>query len=171
MKKIVTILLVASLNLFALSVGERAPAVTIDGENGGMVNEKPWSSKESLQNKVHILFYVDPDEKDTNNDLSAALKLKKFDRNNYGSIAIVNLAATWMPNFAIEAKLKKKQELYPDTLYVKDKKSVLVKEWGLADDSSDIVLFDKDGTVLYLFEGKLDETEINKVINIIEDHL
>jgi len=81
------------------------------------------------------------------------------------------LAATWLPNFAIEAKLKKKQELYPDTLYVKDKKSVLVKEWGLADDSSDIMVFDKDGTLLYLFEGKLNEDEINKVITIIETHL
>ncbi len=76
-----------------------------------------------------------------------------------------------MPNFAIEAKLKKKQELYPDTLYVKDKKKVLVTAWSIADNSSDVMLFDKDGKLLYLFEGKLDEKEIAKVIQLIKDRV
>ncbi|MEA2111274.1 MAG: YtfJ family protein [Campylobacterota bacterium] len=171
MKKIVISIFFLALNLSALTVGQLAPAVTLDGDNGGTVEEQAWSSKQMLQGKIHVLLYVDPDEKDTNNDLTTALKLKKFDRNYYGSVAIINLAATWMPNFAIEAKLKKKQELYPDTLYVKDKKSVLVNEWNIADDSSNVLLFNREGKLLYLFEGRLDESEISKVIQLIEDYI
>jgi len=62
MKKTIALLLALSLNIWALTVGEHAPSITIDGENGGTANEKPWSSQESLQGKVHVLFYVDPDE-------------------------------------------------------------------------------------------------------------
>ncbi len=164
-------LLLLSLSATALTLNSVPPSITLDGENGETANGKPWVSHETLKGKVHILFYVDPDEKDTNNDLSEALKRQKFDHNRYGSVAIVNMDATWMPNFAIEAKLKKKQELYPDTLYVKDKKKILVKEWGLADDNSDILLFDKEGKLLYLYEGKLDENEIARVIKLIEEHL
>ena len=163
--------LLLTLSLSALTLNTVPPTITLDGDNGETANGKPWSSKESLKDKVHILFYVDPDEKDTNNALSEALKRQKFDHNRYGSVAIVNMAATWMPNFAIEAKLKKKQELYPDTLYVKDKQKVLVKTWGLADDNSDILLFDQAGRLLYFYEGKLNDEEIAKVITLIREHL
>ncbi len=169
MKKILTLLLL-SLPLMALSLGETPPPVTIEGDQGGKVDDSPWNST-MLKDKVHVLFYVDPDEKDTNNALSEVLKAKAFDRTHYRSVAIINLDATWMPNFAIESKLKKKQEKFPDTVYVKDKEKILVKQWGIADDSSDILLFDKSGKLIYLFEGKLDESEITKVIQLIEINL
>ncbi len=160
-----------ALSASALTLGQIPPEITLDGDNGSTANGKPWSSQQSLKGKVHILFYVDPDEKDTNNELSVALKQRKFDRNHYGSVAIVNLAATWMPNFAIETKLKKKQELYLDTLYVKDKNKILVKRWKIADDSSNVMLFNKEGKLIYLYEGKLDDNEISKVIQLIEENI
>ncbi len=163
--------LLLALSAAALPLHQVPPTITLEGERGETANGKPWISAQTLQGKVYILFYVDPDKKDLNNNLSEALKRQKFDHNRYGSVAIVNMAATWMPNFAIEAKLKKKQELYPDTLYVKDKQKVLVKEWGLADDNSDILLFDKEGKLIYFYEGKLNEKEIAKVIKLIEEHL
>ncbi len=170
MKTLIPIFFI-TLTASALTLGQTPPEITLDGDNGSTANGKPWSSQQSLKGKVHVLFYVDPDEKDTNSDLSAALKLRKFDRNHYGSVAIVNLAATWMPNFAIEAKLKKKQELYLDTLYVKDKNKILVQKWKIADDSSNIMLFDKEGKLIYLYEGKLDDNEISKVIQLIEENI
>jgi len=160
-----------TLNLNALILGEVPPQVTISGEDGGLVtDESAWDSS-TLHGKVFVLFYVDPDEKDLNNDFSAALKAKKYDRTNYGSIAIVNLAASWKPNFAIENALKYKQEEFPDTLYVKDKKSILVKLWHLADDNSDIMIFAKDGTLLFQKDGKMQQDEIQKALKIIEDNL
>lgn len=155
---------------FAVDIGEIPPKVDIGGENGGVVNGTNWSSS-MLKDKVTILFYVDPDKKDVNNALSNSLKAKHFDRKKYRSVAIVNLAATWLPNAVIEAKLSRKQKEFPDTIYVKDKKKILVEKWGLKDDCSDILLFDKSGKLIYKKFGKLSQKEIAEVIGLIERNL
>ncbi len=170
MYRVIISLILFTTSLLALSVGESAKVVTLSGKDGGRVDGTPWSSK-MIKNKVYLIFYVDPDEKDTNNALSQALKKEKFDHEKYGSIAIVNLAATWLPNFAIEAKLKAKQKEYPSAIYVKDKTKKLVHEWGLKDDSSDILLFDKKGILIYKYEGKLNNEEIKKVLTLIREQI
>jgi len=129
-----------------------------------------WNSS-TIADKVYVMFYVDPDEKDTNNEFSATLKEKKYDRNNYGSIAVINLAATWKPNFVIESILEGKQEEFPDTIYIKDKNSVLVNEWKVEDDASNIVIFSKSGTVLFYKSGKMSEEDIKNALKIIEENL
>ena len=170
MKKIILGVLVLVGSAVAVEVGKVPSSVTISGENGGKTDGKAWNST-SLKGKVHIVFYVDPDKKDVNEALSKALKKRHFDRSKYASVAIVNLAATWMPNVAIEAKLKSKQKEFPDTTYVKDKKKVLVKKWNLADDNSDILVFDKKGKLIYKKFGKLSKKEIALVLELIEKNL
>ncbi len=171
LKAIILSTLVA-MSLSALSVGEIPKEVSISGENGGLVkgDGESWNSK-SVKEKVYVMFYVDPDEKDVNNHFSAALKAKKYDRANYGSLAIINLAATWKPNFAIESILKDKQVEFPDTIYVKDKNSVLVKEWGVADDASNIIIFAKNGEVLFHKDGAMSEGDMIKAFRLIEANL
>jgi len=161
------VLLMVPLIIFALEVGKPPLHVTLEGDNGGRVDGDVWDSS-MLQDKMYILFYVDPDEKDTNNALSDALKAKAFDRSQFNSVAIINMAATWLPNFAIASSLEKKQAKFPHTIYVKDMHKILVKKWGIADDSSDIFLFDKHGNLIYMHEGKLNQKEIDKVIALIE---
>ena len=167
MKKIVAGVLIA-VNLFAVTIGEKPQRVVLEGEAGGYVKDgSPWSS-EMIKDKVYVMFYVDPDEKDKNERVAEALKARHFDRSKYGSIAIVNMAATWKPNFIIQKILESKQKKYKDTIYVMDKKKVLVDKWGLADDDSDILLFDKNGKVLFYKAGRLSDEEIDKLIHIIE---
>ena len=170
MNKIVLGLLVLVGSAIAVEVGKVPSSLTINGEDGGRTDGKAWNSS-SLKGKVHILFYVDPDKKDVNEALSKALKKRHFDRSKYASVAIINLAATWMPNIAIEAKLKSKQKEFPDTTYVKDKKKVLVKKWDLADDNSDVLIFDKSGKLIYKKFGKLSAKEISSVLELIEENL
>ena len=167
MKKIFLASLIAA-NLFALSIGEKPQSVTLQGENGGYVKDgSPWRS-EMIKDKVYVMFYVDPDEKDKNERVAEALKARHFDRSKYGSIAIVNMAATWKPNFIIQKLLESKQKKYKDTIYVMDKNKVLVDKWGVADDNSDILLFDKNGKVLFYKAGRLSDEDIAKLIHIIE---
>jgi hypothetical protein len=64
-----------------------------------------------------------------------------------------------------------KQKEFPDTIYAKDKKKVLVKKWQLADDNSDILVFDKNGKLIYKKFGKLSPEEIQKVLALIEKNL
>jgi len=169
MKLLTTLLLTATL-AFGLEVGQMPSTITLEGDKGALVTGEPFSST-MLRDKVYVLFYVDPDEKELNSHVSAALKAEKFDRANYGSIAVINMAATWLPNFAIASKLEKKQEEFPDTIYAKDLESVLVKEWDLKDDSSNVVLFGKDGKVLFIVKGKLSNVDVRLLISIIKDNL
>ena len=171
--KLKTILLASllTLNLSALTLGEVPKAVTISDDNGGLVKDSSAWNSSSVKNKVFVMFYVDPDEKDLNNEFSAALKAKKYDRAKYGSLAIINLAATWKPNFVIESILKSKQEEFPDTIYVKDKNSVLVNEWQITDNNSDIIIFSKDGKVIFYKDGKMEASDIQTALKLIEENL
>jgi len=168
--KLLSLLLIMLNMAVALELGKVPTHIYIEGERGAQINGDAFSSK-ILKDKVYVLFYVDPDEKEMNEHVSTALKAEKFDRHHYGSVAVINMAATWLPNFAIASKLKKKQEKYPDTLYVKDLQSVLVKEWDLADDSSNVLLFDKNGKLIFLKEGKLSDTDVTELISLVKAKL
>ena len=154
----------------AIEIGEIPPRVELKEKLGGRLDQKLWSSEE-LQGKVHVLFYVDPDEKDTNNDASEALDKEKFPSDKFQSVGIINMAATWLPNFAISAALKDKQKLYPKTIYVRDYKKVLVNAWKIADDSSNVLVFDKHGKLIFRKDGKLTAEEIQMLIKVTRDHL
>jgi len=170
MKKIILSLVILGTSLMAVEVGKVPTKVMIQGKNGGKIDGSAWSSS-MLKGKVYILFYVDPDKKELNQALAHALKNRHFDRSKADSIAVINLAATWLPNAILEPMLKKKQKEFPDTLYVKDKKKVLVKKWHLADDNSDILIFDKKGKLIYKKFGKMSAPEIKNVIHLIEKNL
>jgi len=172
LKLLLTALLTTlSLNA-AVVVGEHPETVTIEGDNGGLVLDGAKWSSDSIKNSVYVMFYVDPDEKSVNEHFSAALKKKDYrKKGNFGSIAIINLAATWKPNFVIEKILKSKQEEFPDTIYVKDKKSVLVKDWGIEDDASNILIFDKTGKLLFYKSGKMSDEDMKKAFSLIEANL
>jgi len=170
MRKILTSVISSSMTLLALTTGEVPPKVVISEKNGGYLDGTAWNSS-MLKNKLYVLFYVDPDEKDTNNKFSEALKAKHYDLNYFGTVAVINLAATWLPNVMIESKLKEKQKEYANTIYVKDKSKVLVKEWQLQDDNSDVLVFNKNGELIYSYSGQLDSSEITKVLSIIDRNL
>lgn len=170
MKKIVLGMLLLWGQSMALELGKVPSKVVLEGEKGGKTDGTAWDSS-MLKNKVYTLFYVDPDERDLNNDFADALKAKKFDRKKVNSVAIINLKATWLPNIVLESKLKEKQKKFPHTVYVKDKQKVLVKQWDLADDNSDILIFDKNGKLIYKKFGKISDKEIPEVLNLIEKHI
>ena len=154
----------------AIEIGEIPPKVELKEKLGGRLDERPWSSEE-LQGKVHVLFYVDPDEKDTNNEASEALHKENFPSDQFQSVAVINMAASWLPNFAISSSLKEKQKRYPRTIYVRDYKKVLVTAWKIADNSSNVYAFDKQGKLIFKKEGKLTAEEVQTLIKAIRDHL
>ncbi|MBI5064378.1 MAG: transcriptional regulator [Desulfatitalea sp.] len=153
-----------------MEIGKVPKTVTLQEKLGGRLDGTPWSSAE-FKNKVTVVFYVDPDEKDLNNDASEALKKEAFSLEKYQSYGIINMAATILPNFAISSSLKKKQKAYPDTIYVRDYKKTLVQEWGLGDDNSDVLAFDKAGNLIFSKFGKLTEEETKTRISDIRANL
>jgi YtfJ family uncharacterized protein len=169
-KFLVLVCLVSATAWAGLEIGQVPVAVELKGKLGGHLDKSAWSS-EAFKGKVSVLFYVDPDVKDLNNEASEALKKEKFPLEKYQSFGIINMAATWMPNFAISAALKAKQKRYPDTIYVRDYKKVLVEKWGISDHNSNILAFDKQGRMIFRKDGKLDPEDIGKLIQAIRDHL
>jgi len=171
MKKIILITVLLGLSMLnAVTMGKKVPEVTISGEDGGTLNEKAWKTR-SMQGKVIAFFYVDPDVKDLNDALGVRLKAEKLDKSKFQTVAVINLAATWMPNALIELALKEKQKQFPDVVYVKDKHKLLVKKWNLEDDNSDVIIFDKNGKCIYKHFGKLSDKENDKVVALIKKNI
>lgn len=164
---VVAVLLFAIQNVWAeMGIGKVPKQVSLQDKLGGRLDGAAWSSTE-FKNKVTILFYVDPDEENLNEHASQALDKEQFPKEKVQSFAIINMAATWMPNFAISSVLKKSQKKYPTTTYVRDYKKVLVNEWGLMDDSSDVLIFDKAGNLIFRKDGKLSDEDVKAMIKAI----
>ena len=168
--KISILLFLLFFNLQALQTDSTLPQLTLTGDEGGRLDGSAFDS-DTLRGKVFVIFYVDPDEKDLNNAFSDALKAQAFDRSTFASVAIINMDATWLPNFAIADSLKNKQEKFPHTLYVKDMGKKGVKTWQVADDDSDIIITDKQGKVLYVHNGQIPEADFSDIIQLIKEHL
>ncbi|MCF8058751.1 MAG: YtfJ family protein [Bacteriovoracaceae bacterium] len=150
-------------------VGKALPDLVLSGDDGGKLDGKEWSLKEAIaQNKVTVIFYVDPDVKDKNEDISQRLSKRDFSKEKVQYIGMINMEATWLPNFAIAGALKKKQKKYPNTLYLKDLTKKAVTTWKVADDENDIIILDKTGKVAYAKFGLVSKEEGDKILALIE---
>ena len=167
---IFAVCLIAQPAWAGMEMGQVPRQVELKGDLGGRLDGSPWNSKE-LRDKVNVIFYVDPDEKNLNNDASEALKKEDFPRNKFQSYGIINMDATWLPNILISSALEEKQKRYPTTIYVRDYDKVLVKAWGIADNNSDVLAFDKKGKLIFKKYGKLTSSDIQKLIEVVRAHL
>ncbi len=153
-----------------IRLGEALPPVLLEEDSGGQLDGSPWNSG-SLTEKLHILMYVDPDEVGVNAHVEDALAQQNFDQEKIRSVAVINMAATWKPNFAIDIILKGKQEKFPNTLYIRDLQGELVKKWGLIDDSYHILLVGTKGELLFSAGDALSEVQVKELISIITETL
>ncbi len=153
--------------LAAPKVGASLPLVTLSGEAGGRVDGQSWSSQ-MLKDKVWVVFYVAPSHRDDNQDLKDALNAEGFPGEKYGSVAVINMASSWLPNSIIASALKSNQEKYPKVIYVKDLDRLLVKEWHLADDAFVMLVIDQKGQVISAKEGDLSKDDIAGTIALIK---
>lgn len=171
--KLPSIAIMASLlslshtGLAGLEIGKLAPEITLSGDAGGRVDGTAWSASE-IKDKVFIMFYVDPDMKDLNEDVADAIKAKEFPQEKFSSIAVVNMAATWKPDMFIASALEEKQKKFPRTTYVKDIHKALVKSWGFEDDNYCIALFNQKGELVFRKDGKFSEQDKTDLISLIQ---
>jgi len=150
--------------------GQKMPPLELNGDEGERTDGSPWSSSE-ISGKTFMLLYVDPDEQQLNDEMANAVKAQNFPRDKFQSVVVINMAATWKPNAIIGSILKKRQEEFPQTTYVKDFKKVLVDKWKFKDDSYDVAVFDPAGTVLFYRSGKMSPEEIQQMIGIIANQI
>ncbi len=148
-------------------VGQPLPHVILKGETGGLVAGGVFDS-DTLRGNVQLIFYVDPDERDLNTKATDTLKATDRLKEKYKTTAIINMAATAIPNFILSSMIKDSQAEFPMTRYVEDLAKVLVKQWHFTDDSNDILVLDRSGNVVFSEDGKLDDAGIARLISTIE---
>ena len=163
----------AGPSLAQLEVSKIPETIELKEKDGGCLDGSPWSSSSlSEKGKVQVLFYVDPDEKDANTKFEDELKVKADDEGyEFDSVAVINMAATWKPNWIISSILEGKQKKFSDTLYLKDLKKVLVSKWSLKDDAYNVVIFDKSGKVVFLKSGVLSAEEMESAYSTIKENM
>lgn len=149
-----------------LPLHQKPPLLELQGHCGGRLNGEKWSGNE-ISGKVFSVYYVDPGKADVNEPLFEALKAENFPADKVQSVAIINMKATWMPGRVLSMVLKRKQKKYPYTLYVKDNCRLPVTKWNLTDHSSDILLFNAQGEVIFSRDGKLSAPQIREVVSLI----
>lgn len=175
MKKTVLVLLlvlfwtVSSSAAAELKVGDKASDFTLKDSTG-----KEYSlDHPQFKGKVLYIAYVDPDEKDTNNHVEEALKKEResgaLDKTRYEGFGIVNLKASMMPNFLLKAAIKSKQEK-TGAIIIMDFDYTILNQWGLKNDSSDVVVLDKERLCRYRYSGKLPPEELVRMIEIIKEY-
>lgn len=173
MKKIlgvvVVFLLCSVLNAFAaeLKVGDKAPDFSLKDSKG-----KAYSLQSpEYQGKVMSIFYVDPDEKDLNSHVEdALLKDPGLERNvRYKGLGITNLKASKLPNFVIKSAIKSKQEKTGAVILL-DYDFTILNLWGLKNDTSSLVILDKERICRFVYNGKLPPAEVENVLKIIKEY-
>lgn len=175
MRKVACLVLLALLFAAALcpaaelKVGDRAPDFKLKDSTG-----KDYSLEDPrFKGKVLYIGYVDPDEKDTNNHVEDTLKKEVdsggLDKTRYEGFGIANLKATSLPNFIIKALIKSKQEK-TGAVVLLDYDYTILNLWGLRNDSSEIVVLDKDRICRYKHSGRLPPEDLAKMMRIIKEY-
>lgn len=155
----------------ALEIGKKAPLIKLSGDDGGLVKDGSEFKLDQIAGKLQVIWYVDPDEKDLNDYAVERQRSEDFPLEKVGSVAIINFEATMIPNWILGGVIESSQEKNKNTLYVKDMKKSLIKEWGLKDDSSNVIVLSKDLKVLYWFGGKLDEKATDEFLSVIKKNI
>ncbi|SFV89632.1 Protein ytfJ precursor [hydrothermal vent metagenome] len=156
--------------LFAVEVGTVLPHAVLEGKNGGRSDGKAWDSGQ-LQGKVHVLMYMDPDERKAAMPFLDSLNGSDFPTKEYSTVAVVNLAATWMPDALLETMLEKKEKELKNTVFVFDKTKHLLKKWQMKDDDSNVLVLDKKMVVLYQKSGTLSAQDQKEIFDLVKKSL
>ncbi len=154
------LIMIGCSTVWGLTIGQVPQAIVL---KDALVSGGDWHSSR-LKDKICVVFYVDPDEKNINDDFSKILKKSRL---KLSVSVIVNMKSTWIPKFLITKGLKKEQEKEKDILFIMDNERTLIKKWGLKDDYSSILIFGDGGKLIYQFVGKMKKKEIDKVMSLV----
>ena len=163
----ITLLCIAWLELFGVEVGTQLPSIEIGGDDGGYLDGRQWSS-DDMDAKTNIIFYVDPDLKDLNDDFARKLQKLHLSTKELKVFVIVNMKASWIPNVLIDTVLDSKQKKFPEAQYVKDNERILVKKWDFTDDTYDIVAVDKAHKVIFSHTGKMRPALLTQMLQLLQ---
>ena len=146
-----------------LNIGMKAPDWSFKDADGNVFSMASW------EGKVLLVNYTDPDAADLNEHFTDAMKKAKDDGRlrdeTYKGIGIADCAATWKPNFAIRAIAAKKAKKYKSTILF-DYNASLRDSWGLAKDTANAVILDKNRICRAVVRGRVPDDQVETLVNL-----
>ncbi|MEZ2601215.1 YtfJ family protein [Kluyvera intermedia] len=130
---------------------------------------KNWNSA-MLPGKVRVVQHIAgrSSAKEKNAGLIEAIKSAKLPHDRYQTTTIVNTDDA-IPGSAmfVRSSLESNKKLYPWSQFVVDSDGVVRKAWQLDEESSAIVVLDKDGKIQWAKDGALTTAEVQQVIALL----
>jgi hypothetical protein len=124
---------------------------------------------ERWRNKVLLVNYTDPDEADLNEHFTDAMQRARdqgrLRDETYAGIGIADCAATWKPNALIRAIAGRKAKKYQAVILF-DEQAELRQAWGLASDTANAVLLDRDGICRAVVRGRVPDEQVAPLVDL-----
>jgi len=161
-----------------IELGQPVPSVTVasHGEvvlNGDDVSYAQWAS-ENMTGKVRVIQAIAgrKSAKKMNAPLMAAITAAKFSPDHYQTTTIINQDdAMWGTGSFVKSSAEDSKQEFSWSSIVVDEDGNVAKAWQLEEESSAIIVQDKQGTVLFAKEGALSEQDIADVLAKIKASL
>ncbi|MGF1752513.1 YtfJ family protein [Vibrio makurazakiensis] len=181
-KKNLIALLLASTPLLSnahnLTVGQAVPAAAIDSYGEIVIENQEtayqaWETSQLL-GKVRVIQAIAgrSSSKEMNAPLMAAITASKFDEANYQTTTVINQDdSIWGTGSFVKSSAESSKQEFPWSSMVVDEEGKVAATWELQEESSAIIVQDKQGKVLFVKEGALSESEVNQVIKLIAANL
>lgn len=136
----------------------------------GAFSYQNWSSGE-LAGKVRVVQYIAgrTSAKKKNSMLITAVKAAQFPEDRFQPTTIVNTDdAIPGSGFFVRGKIEKNKRNYPWAQFVVDSDGIGRKTWQLPEESSTILVLDREGRVRWAKDGSLSQTEVSDVIGLVQ---
>ena len=154
--------------------GQRVPAVGIT-DRGELILDndkfsyKAWNSAQ-LPGKVRVVQHLAgrSSAKEKNTSMIEAIKSANLPHDRYQTTTIVNTDdAIPGSGMFVRSSLESNKKLYPWSQIIVDSNGVTRKAWQLEEESSAVVVLDKDGRVQWAKDGALTQEEVQQVIALL----
>lgn len=161
-----------------ISINASLPQVTVDSYGEIVLQDdktafQAWSTQEML-GKVRVIQAIAgrSSSKELNAPLMAAITAAKFPEQSYQTTTVINQDdAIWGTGSFVKSSAQDSKKEFPWSSMVLDEDGVVASAWELAPESSAIIVQDKQGNVLFVKEGALNQDEIEQVLTLIQASL
>lgn len=130
---------------------------------------KNWNSSQ-LAGKVRVLQHIAgrTAAKEKNATLIEAIKAAKLPHDRYQTTTIVNTDdAIPGSGVFVRSSIESNKQLYPWSQFIVDGNGLARKAWQLQEESSAIVVLDKEGRVQWAKDGALTQDEVQQVVALL----
>ncbi|MGY6031364.1 YtfJ family protein [Phytobacter sp. AG2a] len=155
--------------------GQRVPPVGV-ADRGELILDnskfsyKAWNSAQ-LPGKVRVVQHIAgrSSAKEKNAALIEAIKTANLPHDRYQTTTIINTDDA-IPGSAmfVRSSIESNKKLYPWSQFVVDSNGLVRKAWQLEEESSAVVVLDKEGKVEYAKDGSLTQGEVQQVVALLQ---